>query len=426
MSTDRFRFGAFDARSFCSIFDTNKLFQGNVMTWLEFKALPLAVLIALAANNAYAQSSVTLYGIIDQGLMFVNNVGGPAGGKRFTLDSTNGINGSRWGMTGKEDLGGGLRAIFTLEGGINVNNGQSAQGNTFLGRQAFVGLSHEAFGSLTLGRQYDMITYFLQPFTSQGSQAGSTPFQHPGDIDNTGNSVRVNNAIRYMSSNYAGLTFGGEYSVGGQPGNVTGNSGYSVGANYAMGPVSLGAAYAYFKDPTSATAGSGFFTNNANGSNFLANSLNRGYVSASAWQVVGAGAGYTIGSLSLTGAWSNIQYAGLSAAFGGSTARFNNYDFTARYTATPSLIFAASYDYLNGAGVTMANGQVVGNQHYNQVAVMGDYLLSKRTDVYLEGSYQRASGTSSTGAAAVADIGNLGDSSNNHQIVVRAALRHKF
>ena len=147
------------------------------MTWLEFKALPLAVLIALAANNAYAQSSVTLYGIIDQGLMFVNNVGGPAGGKRFTLDSTNGINGSRWGMTGKEDLGGGLRAIFTLEGGINVNNGQSAQGNTFLGRQAFVGLSHEAFGSLTLGRQYDMITYFLQPFTSQGSQAGSTPFR---------------------------------------------------------------------------------------------------------------------------------------------------------------------------------------------------------------------------------------------------------
>ncbi|WP_156992140.1 porin [Paraburkholderia oxyphila] len=389
------------------------------------KCLTFASLM-LAVPCAYAQSSVTLYGILDEGVMFVNNVGGSTGGKRVSLDSTNGINGSRWGMTGKEDLGGGLRAIFTLEGGINLNNGQMAQGNTFFGRQAFVGLSHNTLGSLTLGRQYDMITYFLQPFTSQGSQAGSTAFQHPGDIDNTGNSVRVNNAIRYMSGNYAGVTFGGEYSVGGQAGNVTGNSGYSVGANYAMGPLSLGAAYAYFKNPTSATAGSGFFTDNANGSNFLANSLNRGYISASAWQVVGAGAGYTIGSLSLTAAWSNIQYAGLGGTFADSMARFNNYDFTARYMATPSLALAASYDYLNGAGVALANGKTVGNQHYNQIAVLGDYFLSKRTDVYMEGAWQRASGTSSTGTAAVADIGNLGDSANNHQFVVRLALRHKF
>jgi predicted porin len=389
------------------------------------KSLTFASLM-LALPCAYAQSSVTLYGILDQGVMYVNNVGGATGGKRISLDSTNGINGSRWGMTGKEDLGGGLKAIFTLEGGINLNNGQMAQGNTFFGRQAFVGMSHETFGSLTFGRQYDMILYFLQPFTSQGPQAGSTAFQHPGDIDNTGNSLRVNNAIRYMSSNFAGLTFGGEYSVGGQAGNVTGNSGYSVGANYSMGALSLGAAYAYFKNPTSATAGSGFFTGNANGANFLANSLNSGYVSASAWQVVGAGAGYTIGSLSLTAAWSNIQYAGLHGNFNGSMARFNNYDFTARYMATPSLALAASYDYLNGAGVELANGKTVGNQHYNQVAILTDYFLSKRTDVYMEGAYQRATGTSSTGSSAVADIGNLGDSSNNHQFVVRVALRHKF
>jgi predicted porin len=387
--------------------------------------LALAVLGVLA-TQAHAQSSVTLYGILDEGLTFVNNVGGPTGGKRYALDSTNGINGSRWGLTGKEDLGGGLRAIFTLEAGININNGQSGQGNTFFGRQAFVGLSHDKYGSVMFGRQYDMVLYFLQPVTSQGSQAGSALFLHPGDIDNTGNSVRVNNAVRYMSSNYGGLTFGGEYSVGGQAGNVTGNSGYSFGANYTRGPLLLGAAYAYFKNPTSATAGSGFFTDNANGTNFLANSLNRGYVSASAWQVVGAGAGYTIGPVTVTGAWSNIQYAGLSAALGGSMARFNNYDVSVRYQATPSMSFSTNYDYLNGAGVTTATGQTIGNQHYNQVSVMTDYLLSKRTDVYLEGAYQRASGTSSTGAKAVADIGNLGDSTNNHQFAIRAALRHKF
>src|SRR6516162_5284682 len=97
--------------------------------------LALAVLGVLA-TQAHAQSSVTLYGILDEGLTFVNNVGGPTGGKRYALDSTNGINGSRWGLTGKEDLGGGLRAIFTLEAGVNINNGQSGQGNTFFGRQA--------------------------------------------------------------------------------------------------------------------------------------------------------------------------------------------------------------------------------------------------------------------------------------------------
>jgi predicted porin len=57
---------------------------------------------------------------------------------------------------------------------------------------------------------------------------------------------------------------------------------------------------------------------------------------------------------------------------------------------------------------------------------VADYFLSNRTDVYAEGSFQQASGASSTGGAAVADIGNLGDSSNSRQAVVRLALRHKF
>jgi len=380
----------------------------------------------MAVQCAYAQSNVTAYGILDEGVMFLSNSGGATGGKKVSLDSTNGINGSRWGFKGSEDLGDGLQAIFTLEGGININNGQSAQGGTFFGRQAFVGLSSNKLGSLTFGRQYDAITYFLQPLTAQGALAGSTAFQHPGDLDNTGNSLRVNNAVRFTSRNYGGFTFGGEYSVGGVAGNTTANSGYSVGAAYSNGPFNFGAAYAYFKNPTSATAGSGFFTGNANGSSQLAYSLNNGYVSATAYQVAGAGAGYTIGSLSLATSYTNTQYANLGGGFGGATAGFNNVDFTARYMLTPAFALVAAYDYLKGAGVTKTNGQTVGNQHYNQASVMGDYFLSQRTDVYLEGAYQRASGTSSTGVGAVADIGNLGDSTNNHQFAVRAALRHRF
>ena len=73
-----------------------------------------------------------------------------------------------------------------------------------------------------------------------------------------------------------------------------------------------------------------------------------------------------------------------------------------------------------------AAGTTVGGQHYNQVAILADYLLSKRTDIYGTVGWQRASGTSSTGAPAVADIDNLGDSSNNHQFLIRASLRHRF
>jgi len=392
----------------------------------KFKKLFLCcAVLGTFSSVAAAQSQVTLYGIIDEGIMFSSNTGGASGGKRVFLDSLSGIHGSRWGLKGSEDLGGGLSAIFTLESGVNINNGQFGQGGTAFGRQAFVGLNSNQFGSLTFGRQYDMLVYFGQPVTVPG-QVGSVPFGHPGDLDNTSNSLRTNNAIRYMSPNFRGLTFGGEYSVGGVAGNTTGNSGYSLGAAYANGPFTVGAAFLYFKNPTSATPGSGFFTDNANGATVLAGSLNSGYQSAQAYQVAIAGATYTVGTVTFVTSYSNTQYANLGGRLSGQTARFNNVDAGAKYFFRPDILFAAAYDYVTSKGVTATDGSTLGNQHYHQVSLMADYFLSKRTDVYLSAAWQRASGTSSTGAPAVANVTLLGDSSNNHQYLVRAALRHKF
>ncbi|MFM0157081.1 MULTISPECIES: porin [Paraburkholderia] len=385
------------------------------------KTLLCCAVLGALASAAHAQSSVTLYGILDEGVMYQSNIDG---GKRVFMDSLSGINGSRLGLLGSEDLGGGLHAIFTLEWGVNLNNGSLGQGGTEFGRQAFVGLSSDRFGSLTLGRQYDMVYYFPEPLTAVG--IGTVIFAHPGDLDNTADAVRVNNAVRYMSPSYDGFSFGGEYSVGGVAGNTTANSGYSLGAGYAKGPLKLDAAFEYFKNPTSATAGSGFFTDNANGSSQLAQSLNKGYASASAYQVAVLAASYAIGPVTLMTSTSNIQYANLGGALSGGTARFNNVDVEAQYTFHPFLIFSVGYDYLVGKGVKTKSGSTVGNQHYHQVAAMGDYLLSKRTDIYLVVGWQRASGSSSTGAPAVADFTNQGDSSNNHQFLVRAAFRHKF
>ena len=388
------------------------------------KTIVLASL-GLFVPCAFAQSSVTLYGILDEGLQYLNNVNAPGGGgKKITLDSINGRSGSRWGFIGSEDLGGQLRAIFTLEGGININNGQMGQGGLLFGRQAFVGLASEKFGTLTMGRQYDPVYWDLEPFTM--AYSGSTPFLHPGDNDNTGGSLRYNNSIRYQTLNYGGFKFDALYSLGGVPGNVTANSGYSVAATYTGGAFSFGGAYAYFKNPTG-TPGQGLFTNTAAGATLLSGTFNSGYTSATAYQTAGVGAGYTIGNLSLNTSYTNVQYANLGQGFqSGAMARFNNFDFTVKYMWTPAFSTIGAYVYTKGEGVARANGQTVGNQHYNQVSLLADYLLSKRTDVYLEGAFQRASGTSSTGAPAVANIANLGDSSNNQQWVLRASYRHRF
>jgi predicted porin len=390
---------------------------------MEKKKLALVVgsLLAMFSSASHSQSNVTLYGEIDEGLHFQSNV---AGGKTYYMDSLDGIDGSRWGLKGSEDLGGGLKAIFTLESGIDVNTGRFGQGGTAFGRQAFVGLSSAQLGSITMGRQYDMVWYYPE-FLAGAAAVGDINSAHPGDFDNEGNSVRFNNSVRYMSPDFRGLSFGAVYSFGGVPGNFTSTSGYSLGVGYTHGPLQTGAAFTYFKNPTS-TPGTGWFTNYASGFNLLANSLNSAYQVAQAYQDAMVAATYTIGNAAISGSWSNVQYANLGHTFSNGTAVFNNWDIGISYRITPFLSVGAAYNYMIARGVTTSASEVVGNQHYNQIAAIIDYSLSKRTDVYFSGGWQRASGKSSTGAVAVADIGGSGDSSNNHQLLFRLALRHKF
>jgi general bacterial porin, GBP family len=108
------------------------------------KTLIVAAVAASFATAANAQSSVTLYGLIDAGFTYVNNevATNTAKGSAAAFRMTSGnINGSRWGLRGTEDLGGGMKAIFTLENGFNLNNGTLGQGGRQFGRQAFVGIS---------------------------------------------------------------------------------------------------------------------------------------------------------------------------------------------------------------------------------------------------------------------------------------------
>src|SRR6266702_1443685 len=99
--------------------------------------------VLLSISSAYSQGSVTLYGLVDAGFLYSNNVGGQ---KLYAMSSGN-LQGSRWGLKGTEDLGGGMKAIFVLENGFNVMTGALGQGGNEFGRQAYVGVSVERYGT---------------------------------------------------------------------------------------------------------------------------------------------------------------------------------------------------------------------------------------------------------------------------------------
>jgi predicted porin len=397
---------------------------------MKKRVVAVAALGCAVMAPAYAQSTVTLYGVIDEGLQFNTNnknvVGGRnVGGRLWNLDSLAGPSGSRWGIKGAEDLGGGLKAVFTLESGVNINNGNLGQGGTFFGRQAYVGLTSNRFGSVLLGRQYDSVNDYIG-FMTFGLASYGSGISHPGDVDNTTHTSRANNTIKYVSPDFAGLTFGGTVTLGGVAGSVSQNSGFTGGLGYRNGPTTLGLVYQLFKNPSNAGA---ILNGNSNAvapaTTTAFASLNSGYLAgahpATSWQVIGAAGSYNFGSVTMAGAWTNVRYGNIGR-YNGATAAFNDIEVNGMYQLNPRVFFSLAYNYLKGNAVS---GDI-GDQTYHQVSAMADYLLSKRTDVYVTATFQTASGTNSIGAPAVANISQVGDSSNNHQALFRIGMRHRF
>jgi predicted porin len=381
------------------------------------KPLYLAAVIGTLSSPLYAQSSVTLYGAIDNGLSYISN----SGGKALVSTTTNNTYGSRWGFLGSEDLGGGMRAIFQLEDGFNALNGTVTQGGTLFGRQAYVGLVGN-FGKITLGRQYDPVGDFVGPFGVASQWAGDRG-NHPGDLDNLHGTNRTDNSVKYQSPKFAGFTFGGMYSFGGVPGQMGRNQIWSVGAGYANGPLALGAGYLNIRDPNFSFWGDDQ-TSSLTASNMTDPTFS-GYASAHTEEILALGGRYSFGQVKVSATYSNTRFADLGAEAGipilapkGSSASFNNAEINVMYLVMPSLALEAGYDYTKGAGVNDAL--------YHQISVGTDYFLSKATDLYVTGFWQHAAGTDSTGVAARAEITGLSPSSNANQLEVNVGIRHKF
>jgi len=161
---------------------------------------------AAACTTAQAQSNVTVYGLLDASVEHLTNVGA-AGDGLTRMPGLTGSVPSRLGFRGMEDLGNGLKAVFTLESGFGVDGGTFNQGGRAFGRQAFVGLSGN-WGTLTLGRQYSMLFWSQLDADILGPNAFGS-----ASLDNYLPNARVDNAIAYRGT-FSGVTLGATYSLG--------------------------------------------------------------------------------------------------------------------------------------------------------------------------------------------------------------------
>jgi len=221
-------------------------------------------LLALAALTAFAgaasaQSSVTVFGVIDQSLNNVKN--GPNSLKLLSSDQ---MNSNRLGFRGIEDLGGGLRAGFWLESGLAPDTGAAGGGNGFAGvtafwnRRATVSLLG-GFGEIRLGRDYDPTFNNRATFDPFGFNG----LAQMGNVESTLGSgavsqVRVNNAVSYFLPALGGVY--GQVQVAPSEGNNTGQKYMGVRLGYAGGPVNVGFSTAKtYRNPFVSTVGAAGF-----------------------------------------------------------------------------------------------------------------------------------------------------------------------
>ncbi|MEM5311162.1 porin [Paraburkholderia sp. JHI869] len=206
--------------------------------------------LVLAAAAAHAQSSVTLYGVADVFVQFLNN-----GGKQSWSERSGGSVPSRFGIKGSEDLGGGLKAMFTLESGFNINNGTAFSDTSMMFyRQSWVGLTHEKYGTLSLGRQYQPTFWVLYPgdpfyaneVLSMLAAAGNVVDRNTIGMQASGG--RSSNSVVYRSPSMKGLQLLAMYAFQSsvtQPAPQTNGNIIDIAAIWTGYGLTAGIAYQY-------------------------------------------------------------------------------------------------------------------------------------------------------------------------------------
>lgn len=206
----------------------------------------------LGLSSAFAQSSVTIYGVADGGLEYSRS------GTSLTRVFSGGAAGSRIGYRGVEDLGGGLSAVFRLEQGINIDTGTLGQGGRAFGREASVGVSSKQWGTVLAGRlprPYYAVLSGIDAFSWMGS-GGMLALTKTGpggqQLLPLGVDARGDNSVSYISPRWAGIEARALYSPGEKAGTGVGN-GLGASARYSVDALDAVVGYTKVEGPSGST-----------------------------------------------------------------------------------------------------------------------------------------------------------------------------
>ncbi|MFZ6814744.1 porin [Undibacterium sp. Rencai35W] len=348
-----------------------------------FQAVSIAML-ALAASAASAQSNVTIYGLIDANIGYSNNADATKSSV-FKVNS-GGMNTSRLGFRGTEDLGGGLKTVWQLESGIILDTG-AADGDIF-GRQANVGLQGD-FGRVVAGRSYSTTYDFILPFDPMGyapqyswaTSAGATGARKDGMLTGT------SNMVKYQFDG-DGFKVGATYGLGEVAGDTTASAKYSLAASMASGPLAAVAVY-----------------DQVNG----APTANGNIDKAKTIHLAGS---YQIDAAKLFLAYRNYKK---TLASGATDLRSDLFWAGVNYQLTPEWILTGVYYYQDIKNLP------AGTDADPRMAVLrARYALSKRTDLYIAGAYSKASNNKLVGVSR--DDAGFGSSQN----AATVGIQHRF
>lgn len=320
------------------------------------------VLALLVSGLAHAQSSVTLFGIIDGGLLYTNktldaSTGGNAG-KQFSLID-GGSSYSQFGILGTEDLGGGLQAKFKIQSGISMANGGFAHcnGNLF-GCEAWISLNSN-YGELKTGLQFS--PFFLALYASDPRNMSFFGSSGVHLVDNLiGTSIFSPSAVSYTSPELFGLQASLLYSFGGQPGDFQAGRQYSASVTYKHAGLMINGA---------------IFDSNTGGANATPIPTNL----AAEGRTIGAA--YKFGSVTAKVSFVNYKVAGSfnSNVYGGGVSWF----------VTPALDLDCGVWYTSDKNNT--------TNHSFMAGIGSSYFVSKRTMLYAQVASVNNHGAMDTG-----------------------------
>jgi general bacterial porin, GBP family len=370
---------------------------------MAFAARLCSIPLLLAAGGAWAQSSVTLYGVTDAFFQYLSNNAKQSWSARGGAGTP-----SMFGLKGSEDLGGGLKAIFTLENGFNINNGTAFADSTALFyRQAWVGFTHEKYGTLTFGRQYQPTFWVLYPTDPFRANEVISPLAAAGNVvdRNTigmqASGGRSSNSIVYKSPNLYGFQLYGLYALQAsvtQPAPQTTGNMLDLAVNYSGYGLYAGIAYQY-QHPGSKTLATLPSVLNTVGTQHFTSALS-----------------YRVGIVNL-----QVNYGYHRPKNDDSSPLATRLNAVHPYSTMEAgaTIQATPTDTIEIAGLQ----RVVRGVHDNMWAVqLGvDHSLSKRTAVYARAGYMKNNGTSTMSWSGVSVT-----APGTKQILGAVGMTHRF